>query len=212
MGGRRRRPFSTSCGGASSASVSADGGDLLAAPLDAVLAQIASPSRGPGGGSAAAIVAGLGAALVAMSGRLTRPTWAAASAAVAQAEALRARAAPLADADSLVYAEASALLELPGVDDADLGRALAAAADVPLRIAEVAADVALLAEHVVSEGPPEGRGDAAVGAALAVAAARAAAHLVEINLGATAGDIRVLRARALADLAERSAEAALTPA
>jgi formiminotetrahydrofolate cyclodeaminase len=131
------------------------------------------------------------------------------AAAVAQAEALRARAAPLADEDSAVFGAAAELLELPGAGDDELGRALKAAAAVPLRIAEVAADIVLLAAHIVSEGPPEGRGDAAVAAALAAAAARAAAHLVEINLGATATDVRVLRARALADIAGRSAEAAL---
>ncbi len=187
------------------------GGGLLAAPLDVVLAEIASPSRGPGGGSAAAIVAALAASLVAMAGRMARATWPPAAAAVAQAEALRARAAPLADEDSAVYGAAAELLELPGAGDEELGRALEVAADVPLRIAEVAADIVLLAAHFVSEGPPEGRGDAAVGAALAVAAARAAAHLVEINLGATATDVRVLRARALAELAARSAETALDP-
>jgi formiminotetrahydrofolate cyclodeaminase len=188
------------------------GGGLLASPLTAVLDEVAGPARGPGGGTAAAIVAAIAASLVAMAGRLAKPTWSAAGAAIAQAEALRARAGPLADEDAAAYAAAVELLESPGAGDEELGRALAIAADVPLRIAEVASDVALLAEHFVQEGPPEGRGDAATAAGLAAAAARVGAYLVEINLGATATDIRVLRARALAELAERAAESAMSHA
>jgi formiminotetrahydrofolate cyclodeaminase len=188
------------------------GGGLLAAPLATVLDEVARPTRGPGGGTAAAIVAAIAASLVAMAGRLAKETWSSAGAAVAQAEALRARACPLADEDAAAYADAVEQLETPGAGDEELGRALAIAADVPLRIAEVASDVALLADHFVREGPPEGRGDAATAAALALAAVRASAYLVEINLGATATDVRVLRARALAELAERSAESAMTSA
>jgi len=92
--------------------------------------------------------------------------------------------------------------------DFTLGRAFARAAEPPLLIAEVATDVANLAVVVVRSGEPSLRADAATAAALAAAAARAAAELVAVNLTASVGDERVLRAGRLADEAARAAESA----
>jgi len=173
---------------------------------DELLASIADETRAPAGGSVAAIVVALAAALVAKAARLSRGSWRDARGAIAQADALRARVVPLAEADAAAYAEAIAALE---ARDPGLGAALSRSAHIPLVIAEAAADVASLAKWVAEEGDPAARGDAATAAVYALAAARAAAHLVEINLSATRGDERVLVARALAQTAERAAEAAL---
>lgn len=53
---------------------------------------------------------------------------------------------------------------------------------MPLAIAEAAADVALLASEVAKDEGSELREDAAAAVLLAAGAARAAAHLVSINL------------------------------
>ena len=53
------------------------------------------------------------------------------------------------------------------------------------------------------------RGDATGAALLAQAAARSAAHLVEINLGTGAEDLRVLTAQSLASAASAWADAAV---
>src|SRR5438552_1705594 len=90
-----------------------------------------------------------------------------------------------------------------------LGRALRDAADVPLQIAEAAADVAALAADVAALGNPELRPDVAAAAALAEAGARMSAHLVAVNLGAGPGDARIERAEALVAFASEHARKAL---
>ena len=76
----------------------------------------------------------------------------------------------------------------PEQRDFALGTALLRAAEVPLRIAEAAADVTELAAVAAAEGSPHLRPDATAAAALAEAATRAATHLVEINLATVPGD------------------------
>jgi methenyltetrahydrofolate cyclohydrolase len=188
--------------------------DILAAPLGDVLGHIASEVPSPAGGSAAAIAVALGAGLTAMCARNSRETWAEARGATAQAEALRSRIEPLAQADAEAYEAALAAFRLPEmlepeVRNATLGVALERAAAVPLAIAEVGADVADLAALLAEHGNPEMRGDAAAGALLAEAGTRAAANLVRINLGAAPEDLRVTRALAVAEAAARSAKQAL---
>jgi formiminotetrahydrofolate cyclodeaminase len=191
--------------------------NILDASLGDVLGHIASEVPSPAGGSAAAIAVALGAGLTAMCARNSRETWPEARGATAQAEALRSRIEPLAQADAEAYEAALAAFRLPEmlepeVRNATLGVALERAAAVPLAIAEVGADVADLAALLAENGNPEVRGDAVAGAVLAEAGTRAAAHLVRINLGASPEDIRVTRALAVADAASRSAERALEAA
>ena len=78
------------------------------------------------------------------------------------------------------------------------------AAEVPLAIAEAAADVAELAALAAAEGSPHLRPDATAATALAEAAVRAAAHLVEINLATVAGDQHSARADLLASSSRRA--------
>jgi formiminotetrahydrofolate cyclodeaminase len=156
------------------------------------------------------VVVAMAAALTGMAARRSRDGWPEADGAIAQAEHLRRRAAPLAQENADAFGEAFALLDAPAQGrDTDLGRALTRAAEVPLMIAQVAADVAALAKEVAECGDPTVRGDATGAALLAQAAARSAAHLVEINLGTGAGDLRVLSAQSLASAASAWADAAV---
>jgi formiminotetrahydrofolate cyclodeaminase len=154
----------------------------------------------------------MAAALTAMAARRSTNVWAEAPGAVAQAEQLRRRAAPLAEATADAYAEAAGMLEDARGRDHELGLALSRAAEVPLLIAQLAADVAALAKDVAECGDPAVRADATAAALLAQAAARSAAHLVEINLGAGAEDLRVLSAQSLAAAASAWADAAVAAA
>jgi formiminotetrahydrofolate cyclodeaminase len=188
--------------------------DLLDLPVDDLLDALARDDPGPGSGSVAALVAAMAAALTGKAARRSRGRWADAGGAAAQAHALRLRAAPLAITDARVYGEAIDLLERaaeldPRDRDRVLGDALERAAEIPLRIAAIAADVAALARDVADRGSPEGHGEAVGAAVLAKGAADAAAHLVAINLGARADDERVEAARLLAEAAANEARAAL---
>jgi len=69
-------------------------------------------------------------------------------------------------------------------------------------------DVASLAAVVAERGDQALRADAVSAAVLAEGAARAAATLVEVNLGTTSSDGRVARARDLAGAAGASAQRA----
>lgn len=188
-------------------------GEFLDLDVDALLDRLAEVVPGPSSGSAAALVGAMAAAVVAMSARAS-DEWDETGGAAAQANALRARLTSQAREDASVYAAARQQLELSrtgGGDDFHLETSLAKAAEVPLRIAETACDVALLAELVAARGDPDTGPDAAAATALAAGAAAAAAHLVAINLGATPEDARVRLARAAAEAARDAARRAVEP-
>ena len=192
------------------------GRNFLSLPLEEYLDELARETRVPGAGPAAAVTAAAAASLVAMAARYSRGTWPEATTSVAQAEALRRRATKLASDDADALDAVLAARETP-IDprrearDFHLGRTLDRAADVPLAIGETACDVALLAVHVADHGEPDVRPDVAAAAVLAHAAARAAAHLVEVNLASGVEDARVARAQELAAAAGSAAERAATP-
>ena len=173
------------------------------------LDSIAAETPAPGGGSVAAVVVEMAASLAAMTARFAWQHWDGAAGALAQAEALRARAAPLAQEDAEAYEAVLTAMRMPKdlepeVRNTLIGETLSRAADVPLAIAECAATVSELAAEIAVRGNQNLRGDAAAAAILASSAARVAANLVEINLATTEGDDRIERARAFV----RSAEAA----
>lgn len=165
----------------------------LAALLDALEA----PAPSPCGGSAAALGAAMGAALVAMVCRASS-AWDDAPGIAAQATTLRARLVELADDDIRAFGAAleamSVARDAGGERDRLLGVALEKAAEVPLAIAAAAADVTELAALAAANGKHGLRADATAAALLAEAAAVAAARLVEVNLTALSGDERVERA------------------
>jgi formiminotetrahydrofolate cyclodeaminase len=185
----------------------------MSQPVEEFLDELARGTPVPGAGPAAAFVTAAAAALTAMAARTSRGTWADAGAVVAQAESLRARAVRLADEDveaveAFLAERTTAEAQNPETRDFRLGRALHRAAEVPLGIAEAAADVAVLAGHVCGHCEGDVRADAASAAMLAHGAARAAAHLVEVNLATLEGDTRVKRARSLVRAAETAADEA----
>jgi formiminotetrahydrofolate cyclodeaminase len=185
---------------------------LLDRSLREFLDDVAAQGRTPGGGSAAALVTALAAALLAKIAR-TSTAWPDSRGVAAQAESLCDRAAPLAQADAEEYEAALEAREDEGGEagerrDFALGRAYARAAEPPLQIARAAADVAELAVVVARNGDPAFHADAVTAALLAAAAASSAAELVGVNLTASARDERVREAERLAENAARAAEEA----
>jgi formiminotetrahydrofolate cyclodeaminase len=188
---------------------------VLSLPAEELLDKLARGTPVPGAGPAAALVTAIAAALVAMAARSSVASWADARAAVAQAESLRARAGRLAEEDAealeaFLAARQATAEPRREARDFNLGQALDRAADVPLAIAEAACDVAQLAAYVADHCEGDVRADAASAAALAFGAARAAAHLVEVNLATAEGDVRVVSARNLVRAAEEAADAAVS--
>jgi formiminotetrahydrofolate cyclodeaminase len=177
--------------------------------LDEFLDRLAAERRAPGGGSAAALTVALAGGLVAMVARSSRGSWSDAGGVAAQAQALVERVLPLVHADALAWEQASAALEEMGAGDAVLERKLEAAAAVPIRIAEAAADAASLAQVAAERGEGAYRADAVAAAILAAAGAEAAAHLVAVNLAVREGDEGLARARASAEAARDAAARAL---
>src|SRR3954447_2640311 len=162
------------------------------------LDELAGPRAAPGGGSALAITVANAAAVVAMAARVSDDPGLA-----AQAEALRAGTAPLAQLDSDTYEAALTVRDQvaglePEQRDWQIGKAFARAAEPPLEIARAAADVAELAAELATAGSPVIRADAAAAAALAAAVARGAVAMVAVNLTARDGDPRIGEAERLA--------------
>jgi formiminotetrahydrofolate cyclodeaminase len=169
------------------------------------LDELSAARAAPGGGSALAVAVANAAAVVTMAARVSD-----AGGLVAQAEALRARTAPLAQVDADTYAQALSARDDAGrlrqeQRDWEIGKAFARAAEPPLEIARAAADVAELAAELALNGAPEIRADAVAAAALAAGVARGCVTLVEVNLTAVDGDPRVAEAVRLADGASAAA-------
>ncbi|HSF62684.1 MAG TPA: cyclodeaminase/cyclohydrolase family protein, partial [Gaiellaceae bacterium] len=164
--------------------------DYLALRLDELLARVAADGRAPGSGSAAALTVAFAASLVSMVARCSRESWADALGVVAQAKVISERATELANTDGTAWEAAlEALREAevgrPSDDrrDFSLEQKLERAAAAPLEIATLGADAAALAALTAERGNGTYRADAAAAAALAAGGARAAAHLVLVNLG-----------------------------
>ncbi len=188
-------------------------GDYAAVPLGELMERVAAPTPSPGGGSLAAVSVGLAASLVAMVARSSRESWADAGGVAAQALELAARCPGLAGADAAAWEEAFAELreaaESQGAGgNGDLHRLLDRSAALPLEIAEIGADVAVLAALAARLGDGSLRADAASAAVLAHSGTRIAAHLVACNLGVGADDDRKDRA----EIAERRAGRAMADA
>jgi methenyltetrahydrofolate cyclohydrolase len=177
----------------------------IALSLETFLAGLAERTPAPGGGAAAAAGCALGAALAEMAAHFADRGDEAASARGLRAEALR-----LGEADLTAYAPVLEAQRLAADDPqrpVRLAAAKAGAADVPLGIAETAAEVAELARGLARAGRPGLAGDALAGADLATGACRAAARLVQINLAGARDDPRVARARAAVARAEAAPSA-----
>lgn len=176
------------------------------------LSELEAPAPSPCGGSAAAAAAAMAASLVTMVARETTE-WTDGPGIASQARALRTRLMALCADDIAAFGDVIAVIRSRAGSseqrDFALGEALLHAAEVPLQIAEAAADVAELAALASSEGSPQLRPDATAAAILAEAAVRGATHLVEINLATVAGDHNSLRAERLATAAAAARARAL---
>lgn len=163
--------------------------------IKSYLDKLASAEPEPGGGSVAALVGALGAALVTMVTDLTlgNEKYADVQDAVtrirADAEELRARLQELVTLDAVAYRAVAVAMKLPKDTDSQkaereqtLQAALAGAAEVPLKVAEAAAEVARLSLPAAEKGNVNAVSDAGVAVVLADAAAQSAALNVKINL------------------------------
>ena len=192
--------------------------DYLALRLDELLARVAADGRAPGSGSAAALTVAFAASLVSMVARCSRESWADALGVVAQAKVISERATELANTDGTAWEAAlEALREAevgrPSDDrrDFSLEQKLERAAAAPLEIATLGADAAALAALTAERGNGTYRADAAAAAALAAGGARAAAHLVLVNLGVRSDDPRLARALASEQVANDIAARLIDP-
>jgi formiminotetrahydrofolate cyclodeaminase len=165
--------------------------DYLGLPLGRFLDLVASREPAPGGGASAAVTVALAASLSSMSARFSTDHLAEAAALAERAETLRSEVSPLAQADAAAYGR---VLEAYRIERDEEGRrqrireALSGAANVPLSIAEIGAEVAGIAARLAEVGNPNLKGDAVTAVELAGAGVRAAATLVEINISAGAAD------------------------
>ena len=190
--------------------------DLLSTPVGELI-DLLEEEDAPGGSSAAAVTVTMAAGLVVMAARASKDHWPEAGGTIGQAETFRARVAPLAQAGAEVYQDAITILRRreevsERYRDQTLRDALEKSAEIPIRIVESGSDLACLAALLVANGNPEVRADAAAACMLAAGGARAAAVLVEANLGATAGDARVRHVRSLVEVASDAAKRAVAAA
>jgi methenyltetrahydrofolate cyclohydrolase len=177
---------------------------FLEQPVRGFLDQVAARTPAPGGGVAAAVTGAMAAGLVAMATRFSARQLPGAGELADQADELRRRLDQLADMDARAYAAVLDAGRQPGDDGQRRERmreALLGAVHVPLEIAGIGVEVAVMAARLAEAGNPNLRGDAVTGAVLAAASARSAACLVDINvrLGGLEPDLSRRAAQAAAD-------------
>jgi formiminotetrahydrofolate cyclodeaminase len=164
------------------------------------LDMVAAREPAPGAGAAAAVSVALAAGLTAMAARFSARQIPDSQQRAEAADDLRRRAVRLADDDAAAYRAVLAVTTGSGEDtDSPNDRrrrrrdALADASQVPIEIAGLGAETARLAAWVAERGNPRLRGDATTAVLIAEAAARAAAHLVAVNVAEGGCDDELVR-------------------
>ena len=165
--------------------------------VDQFISLLASGEPAPGGGAAAAIAGSLGGALVAMVATLSegRPKYADHEALLAEAKAagqeLADRLLNLADEDANAFAEFGVAMKMArdtdeekAVRTAALQAAARAATDAPFKTVQACLEVAAMAEAMAGRSNKNASSDLEVAGLMSVAAARAAAANVYVNLPA----------------------------
>jgi formiminotetrahydrofolate cyclodeaminase len=188
---------------------------FLDQPVRSFLDQVAARTPAPGGGVAAAVTGAMAAGLVAMAARFSATRLPGAGELADQADELRRRLDQLADMDARAYAAVLDAGRQPGDDGQRRERmreALLGAAHVPLEIAGIGVEVAVMAARLAEAGNPNLRGDAVTGAVLAAASARSAACLVDINvrLGGLEPELSRRAAQAVADASAAAKRATMS--
>ena len=164
--------------------------------LQTFLDQLASKASTPGGGSAAAIMGAMGAALISMVANLTigkkkyEDVDGEMQGFLQQSEDMRARLTGMIQADVDVFDKVMAAYGMVRETDAEkaarseaIQAALKEATDVPLACAQLCADVIELCRPVAEKGNLNVISDAGVAVLAAHAALRSAALNVYINIG-----------------------------
>lgn len=170
--------------------------DFRSPPVETFLADLASNTPAPGGGTGAAVAGAMGAALVGMLAALTvgRKRYAdheaLMQAIVEQAAEERTTLLALAEKDAAAYDEVGAAFKLPKESDSDkaarreaIQAAMRGACDVPLEVMQHCLEVISLAKNAVAVGNKNAISDGAAGAELGRAGLRIASYNVKINLG-----------------------------
>ncbi len=168
---------------------------IIEQPVTQFLDELASSAATPGGGSGAAIMGALGAALVSMVCNLTigKKNYAEVEpemrSVLHDAEALRRHLADMVAEDIAAFNGLMAAYGLPKLSDEDkaargaaIQHALRAATEAPLACARACADVIKLSMRAAEVGNRNVISDAGVGALAAQAALRSAALNVDINV------------------------------
>ncbi len=160
------------------------------------LSELASSAPAPGGGSVAALSGALGAALVSMVCNLTigKKKYADVEqeirAILEKSEDLRRKLVNLIQEDIQVYTAVSEAMKMPKDTEEEktarhktLQKALKAATEVPLQVAEMCVEVITLCQPVAEKGNKNAVSDAGVAILMAEAGLRSAALNILINLG-----------------------------
>ena len=197
-----------------------------AAPLMSMTAarfvdEVSTESPAPGGGSVAALMGSLGAALATMVANLTvgkkgyEDAWADLAALAERGQVIKDRLARAVDEDTDAFNRVMDAMRLPkGTPEQQAERARAieaankAAADVPLQTARLCLEAITLAEKAAELGNRNSVSDAGVAALAARAGAEGAALNVRINLGGLADAAYTAKAAAEAAALERDARRA----
>jgi formiminotetrahydrofolate cyclodeaminase len=169
--------------------------------IQTYLDRLASAQPEPGGGSVAALVGALGAALVTMVTDLTlgKEKYAAVQDQIAEirskSEKLRMKLGELVTLDAQAYGAVATAMQMPRTGEVEkverekaLQKALIGAAEIPLMVAQAALDVARLSLPAAQLGNTNAVSDAGVAVILADAAAQSAALNVRINVNWIADD------------------------
>jgi methenyltetrahydrofolate cyclohydrolase len=196
---------------------------LLELTAGELLDRFASPDPTPGGGSAAALAGGLGAALVAMVCAMPKTRTGATEerarldAALAWVGEAGHRLRALVEEDARAYDAVMAAYRLPKATEAEkaarkaaIAAALVRATEVPLETAEACLVVLKAAGEAAAHGNQNALSDARTGGALGLAGLTGAAENVRINAGSQAESGAAALERAEAALQEgRNRAAAL---
>ena len=191
---------------------------LMSLTVARFIDEVSTESPAPGGGSVAALMGSLGAALATMVANLTvgkkgyEAAWAELAALAERGQALKDRLARAVDEDTEAFNRVMEAMRLPkGTPEQQAERATAieaankAAADVPLQTARLCLEAIGLAAKAAALGNRNSASDAGVAALAARAGVEGATLNVRINLGGIAD--AAYTAKAAADAAALDADA-----